>query len=124
MLANGDAAVKAAQQLTSTIAVIFIASGDPVGDGLVQSLARPGGNLTGFAVMEPTLGVKLLGMLEQVAPQIKHVGVLVNPDNATHRRILALLSSAAGGLWRRRRQRAGSRAYRYRGRDDAVGPRL
>jgi putative tryptophan/tyrosine transport system substrate-binding protein len=92
MLANGDAAVKAAQQLTRTVPTIFIASGDPVGDGLVASLAHPGGNLTGFAVMEPTLGAKLLCMLKQVAP---HVGVLVNPDSATHQHILAFLAAAA-----------------------------
>src|SRR5262249_49033799 len=95
MLANGDAAIKAAQQVTRTVPVIFIASGDPVGDGLVASLAHPGGNLTGFAVMEPTLGAKLLGMLKQVAPQISQVGVLVNPDSATHQRIFALLVGAA-----------------------------
>ena len=77
MLANGDAAIKAAQQSTRTVPVIFIASGDPVSDGLVARLAHPGGNITGFAVMEPTLGAKLLGMLKQVAPQTSHVGVLV-----------------------------------------------
>jgi putative ABC transport system substrate-binding protein len=95
MLANGDAAVKAAQQSTRTVPVIFIASGDPVGDGLVASLAHPGGNVTGFAVMEPTLGAKLLGMLKQVAPQVTRVGVLVNPDSVTHQRIFALLAAAA-----------------------------
>ena len=95
MLANGDAAVRAAQQLTRTVPVIFIASGDPVGDGLVASLAHPGGNLTGFAVMEPTLGAKLLGMLKQVAPPVSRVGVLVNPDSATHQRIFSLLVGAA-----------------------------
>jgi putative tryptophan/tyrosine transport system substrate-binding protein len=95
MLANGDAAVKAAQQATRTVPVIFIASGDPVGDGLVPSLAHPGGNVTGFAVMEPTLGAKLLGMLKQVAPQVTRVGVLVNPDSVTHQRIFALLAAAA-----------------------------
>jgi putative tryptophan/tyrosine transport system substrate-binding protein len=95
MLANGDAAVKAAQQATRTVPVIFIASGDPVGDGLVPSLAHPGGNLTGFAVMEPSLGAKLLGMLLQTAPHVKHVGALVNPDSVTHRRIFALLAAAA-----------------------------
>jgi putative tryptophan/tyrosine transport system substrate-binding protein len=95
LLANGDAAIKAAHQSTRTVPVIFIASGDPVGDGLVASLAHPGGNVTGFAVMEPTLGAKLLGMLKQVAPQVTRVGVLVNPDNATHQRILALLAAAA-----------------------------
>jgi putative tryptophan/tyrosine transport system substrate-binding protein len=95
MLANGDAAVRMAQQATRTVPVIFIGSGDPVGDGLVASLAHPGGNLTGFAVMEPTLGAKLLGMLKQVAPQVSRVGVLVNPDSATHQRIFALLVGAA-----------------------------
>ena len=69
--------------------------GDPVGDGWVQSLAHPGGNLTGFAVMEPSLGAKLLGMLKQVAPHVARVAVLVNPDNVTHQRILALLVAAA-----------------------------
>jgi hypothetical protein len=74
---------------------LFIAGGDPVGDGLVQSLAHPGGNLTGFAVMEPSLGAKLLGMLKQVAPQVTRVGTLVNPDSLTHQRIYALLMAAA-----------------------------
>jgi putative tryptophan/tyrosine transport system substrate-binding protein len=95
LLANGDAAVKAAQQQTRTVPVLFIASGDPVGDGLVTSLAHPGGNLTGFAVMEPTLGAKLLGMLKQVAPKVNRVGVLMNPDSPTHQRIFALLTTAA-----------------------------
>jgi putative ABC transport system substrate-binding protein len=94
MLANGDAAVKVAKQLTQSVPIIFIAN-DPVGDGLVASLAHPGGNLTGFAVMEPTVGVKLLGMLKQVAPQVTRVGVLVNPDSITHQRIFALLAAAA-----------------------------
>jgi putative ABC transport system substrate-binding protein len=95
MLANGDAAAKAAQQSTRTVPVIFIGGGDPVGDGLVQSLAHPGGNLTGFAVMEPSLGAKLLGMLKQVAPRVTRVAILLNPDNVTHQRILALLVAAA-----------------------------
>ena len=98
VLANGDAAAKAAQQLTQTVPVIFIASGDPVGDGLAQSLAHPGGNLTGFAVMEPTLGVKLLAMLKQISPRVTHAGILLNPDSATHRQILALLLAAAQTL--------------------------
>jgi putative ABC transport system substrate-binding protein len=91
MLANGGAA---AQQLTRTVPVIFIAGSDPVGDGLVQSLAHPGGNLTGFGVMEPSEGAKLLGMLEQVT----RVGTLVNPDNATHKRLVTLLVAAASSF--------------------------
>lgn len=56
-------------RLIKTVPVIFIGSGDPVEDGLMQSLAHPGGNVTGFAVMEPSLGAKLLGMLKQIAPR-------------------------------------------------------
>ena len=95
LLANGDPAILAAHRLTTTVPTIFIGNSDPVGDGLVQSLARPGGNITGFSVMEPTLGVKLLGILKQVAPHVTRVAALFNPDNATHKRILALLEAAA-----------------------------
>jgi putative ABC transport system substrate-binding protein len=95
LLANGDAAIKATQQSTRTTPVIFIGGGDVVGDGVVKSLAHPGGNMTGFAVMEPSLGSKLLGMLKQVAPHVVRVAVLMNPDNVTHKRILALLEAAA-----------------------------
>jgi putative ABC transport system substrate-binding protein len=95
MIANGDAAVRAAQRSTRTVPIIFIASGDPVGDGLVQSLAHPGGNLTGFAVMEPSLGAKLLAMLKQVAPRVVRVAILVNPDNANHKIISAVVMAAA-----------------------------
>jgi len=98
LLANGDAAIKAAQQATRTTPVIFIGGGDVVGDAVVQSLAHPGGNMTGFAVMEPTLGSKLLGMLKQVAPHVARVAILINPDNVTHKRILALLEAAAPGF--------------------------
>jgi putative ABC transport system substrate-binding protein len=91
LLANGDPAIKAAQGATRTVPTIFIGSGDPVGDGLIQSLARPGGNLTGFTVMEPSLGAKLLGMLKQVAPHVTRVATLVNPDNANHKRITGQL---------------------------------
>lgn len=98
LLANGDPAALAATQSTKTVPTIFIGSGDPVGDGLVQSLARPGGNVTGFAVMEPSLGAKLLGMLKQIAPQVAHVAMLINPDSKTHQRLLALLQAAAPGF--------------------------
>jgi ABC-type uncharacterized transport system substrate-binding protein len=60
IVANGDAAAVIAQQLTRTVPVIFIAGGDAVAEGLVQSLARPSGNVTGFSVFEPSLGAKLL----------------------------------------------------------------
>ncbi len=98
LLANGDAAAHSALQLTRTVPVIFIGSGDPVADGLVQSISRPGGNVTGFAVMEPTLGAKLLSMLKQIAPRVARVAVLINPDNATHHHVLTSLGKAAPGF--------------------------
>lgn len=98
LLANGDAAAHSALQLTKTVPVIFIGSGDPVADGLVQSISRPGSNITGFAVMEPTLGAKLLGMLKQIAPRVTRVAVLTNPDNATHKHVLTLLGNAAASF--------------------------
>jgi len=58
------------QQLTRTVPVIFIAGSDPVVDGLVMSLARPGGNLTGLYVFEPSIGAKLLELLKEIAPHV------------------------------------------------------
>jgi putative tryptophan/tyrosine transport system substrate-binding protein len=98
LLANGDAAANSALELAKTVPVVFIGSGDPVADGLVQSISRPGGNVTGFAVMEPTLGAKLLGMLKQVAPRVNRIVLLMNPDNATHKHILVSLRNAASGF--------------------------
>jgi putative tryptophan/tyrosine transport system substrate-binding protein len=98
LLANGDAATFAARGLTTAVPIIFIGNSDPVGDGLVRSFSHPGGNITGFTVMEPSLGVKLLGMLKQVAPHITRVAVLLNPDNATHKRIFSLIEAAASNF--------------------------
>ena len=80
ILANGTPAARTMQQVTRTVPVIFIAGSDPVLDGLVPSLAHPGGNLTGFYVFEPSLGAKLLELLKEIAPHVRHVAILSNPD--------------------------------------------
>jgi putative ABC transport system substrate-binding protein len=80
ILANGTPAAKIMQQASHTIPVIFIAGSDPVLDGLVPSLAHPGGNLTGFYVFEPSLGAKLLELLKEIAPDVARVAILSNPD--------------------------------------------
>jgi ABC-type uncharacterized transport system substrate-binding protein len=80
ILANGTPAAKTMQQASRAVAVIFIASSDPVLDGLVPSLARPGGNLTGFYVFEPSLPAKLLELLKEIAPHVTRVAMLTNPD--------------------------------------------
>ena len=95
IVANGDPSAQAFRQLERNVPVIFIGGADPVADGLVQSLARPGGNMTGFAVMEPSLGPKLLELLKQVAPHISQVAVLFNPANNGNQHIAASTREAA-----------------------------
>jgi putative tryptophan/tyrosine transport system substrate-binding protein len=80
ILANGTPAAKTMQQVSRTVPIIFIAGSDPVVDGLVPSLAHPGGNLTGCYVFEPSLGAKLLELLKGIAPQVSRVAILSNPD--------------------------------------------
>jgi putative tryptophan/tyrosine transport system substrate-binding protein len=80
IVANGTPAAKTMQQASRTVPVIFIAGSDPVVDGLVPSLAHPGGNMTGFYVFEPSLGAKLLDLLKEIAPHVSHVAILSNPD--------------------------------------------
>jgi ABC-type uncharacterized transport system substrate-binding protein len=95
IVANGGAAMRPAQQATSVVPVIFIGSADPVGDGFVQSLAHPGGNLTGFTVLEASIGAKLLELLKEIAPQIARVGVVINPDSLSSQRLLASAAAAS-----------------------------
>src|SRR5262249_5438913 len=96
ILANGAPAMRAAQQATNAVPVIFIGGADPVGDGFVRSLAHPGGNLTGFTVLETSIGGKLLELLKEIAPQIRHVAVIINPDSLSSQHLSASASAAAG----------------------------
>jgi putative ABC transport system substrate-binding protein len=66
-------------QQTRAIPVIFVIVADPVGSGFVESLARPGGNATGFIVMEPTIASKWLELLKEIAPNVKRAAFLFNP---------------------------------------------
>ena len=74
----------AAKSATQTIPVVMVAAGDPVGSGLVASLARPGGNLTGLSLMLPELQGKRLQLLKEVLPRVSRVAVLTNPGNPIH----------------------------------------
>ena len=72
----------AAKQATRTIPIVFILHGDPIGTGAIQSLSRPGGNVTGLMQMHPELAAKQLEILQQVAPRVSRVAVLWNAANA------------------------------------------
>jgi len=79
--AGGTPSAHAARDATSTIPVVFTAVADPVGEGLVANLARPGGNLTGGSVMVTELTPKRLEMLSELVPQAAVIALLVNPNS-------------------------------------------
>ncbi len=80
IVAATSPAVVAARQATQTVPIVMPVSSDPVGDGLVASLARPGGNITGLSMMAPELGQKRLQLLEELFPKVSRaVAVLWNP---------------------------------------------
>ena len=77
---GGDPSALAAKQATSTIPVVFGMPGDPVKVGIVEGLSRPGGNVTGFTVLNKELEPKRLGMLHDLMPGAAVIGVLLNPN--------------------------------------------
>jgi len=98
IVAASPPATEAAKQATSTIPIVFTVSGDPVAEGFVASLARPGGNLTGLATISPELVGKQLEMLKGVAPKVTRVAVLQNPSTGLHPVALRRAEGAARAL--------------------------
>lgn len=84
LLADATPSASALLGHTKTIPIIFCRVGDAVGSGFVESLARPGGNVTGFTAFETPMGLKWLELLKGVAPQLTHVVLLFNPKTAPH----------------------------------------
>ena len=81
IVAATSPSVVAARQATRTIPIVMPTSSDPAGDGLVASLAHPGGNITGLSIMSPELGEKRIQMLKELFPRVSHpMAVLWNPD--------------------------------------------
>jgi putative ABC transport system substrate-binding protein len=95
IVAIGAAAARAAKSATSTIPIVFMGIGDPVGLGLVASLAHPGGNLTGFSNMSTELHAKRLELLSELAPQARVIALLVNPNQPTADRVIREVQEAA-----------------------------
>lgn len=80
ILAGSDLTTAAVKRQTRTIPIVMVTSADPVGTGFIASLARPGGNITGFSTMSPELGGKRLELLKEALPQLSRVAVIWNPD--------------------------------------------
>jgi putative ABC transport system substrate-binding protein len=88
-------AIAAAKLAASNIPIVFETLSDPVADGFVASLARPGGNLTGLAGLAPELSGKRLELLRDIVPGLSRVAVLLNPKNPNARRLLREMESYA-----------------------------
>ena len=97
MAAAGPAPL-AAQSVTKTIPIVMTNHGDPVGTGLVASLARPGGNITGLSLLNPEIIGKQLQLLKEVIPRLSRVAVLRNPTNKIHSLSLKEVEVAARSL--------------------------
>jgi putative ABC transport system substrate-binding protein len=93
ILASGTMSVSALQALSRTLPIVFAAVADPVGAGFVESMARPGGNATGFMIYEYSLGAKFLELLREIAPNVTRVAVLRDPTNPS---LLATFGAVRG----------------------------
>jgi putative ABC transport system substrate-binding protein len=82
ILTNGGPALTAAQQATGTVPIVFNGISEPVERGFVASMARPGGNTTGFTNLEATIGGKWLGLLTEIAPRVSRVTAVFNPTSS------------------------------------------
>jgi len=98
IVTQGNSAVTALQQATQTIPIVVAAMGDPVGSGFVASLARPGGNITGFSVQTEDLAGKWPELLKEAVPKVSRVGVLAVSQIAAHRTLWTEIQAAAKTL--------------------------
>jgi putative tryptophan/tyrosine transport system substrate-binding protein len=95
LASGGDAAAFVAKGATSTIPIVFAVGGDPVERGLVASLSRPGGNLTGISVLAAELNPKRLELLSELVPQAGVVALLVNSNSPNAERVMRDVQEAA-----------------------------
>jgi putative ABC transport system substrate-binding protein len=98
IVTNSTTPTVALQRETRTIPIVFASLGDPVASGIVARLDRPGGNITGFGLYEPSLAGKWLELLSEIAPGLKRAAVMFNPDTSPASAYMPLLEVAARSL--------------------------
>jgi ABC transporter substrate binding protein len=98
IVADVTRAVLAAKQATTTIPIVFTIAADPMGNGLVSGLARPGGNVTGCSILLPDISAKRLQLLTEAVPAVSRVAVLWNPSTPYHKSLLKEVEAAAPSL--------------------------
>jgi ABC-type uncharacterized transport system substrate-binding protein len=95
IFAAPSSAAAGVQRATRSVPVVFAQVSDPVGAGFVASLARPGGNMTGFALFDFGFGTKWLELLKQIAPEVERVAVIYDPANPASTGYLPMIDAAA-----------------------------
>jgi ABC-type uncharacterized transport system substrate-binding protein len=98
IVTGGTPAAKALKATTRTIPIVMAVVGDPVATGLVDNLARPGGNVTGFSILAPELGTKRLELLKEIVPNLSSIAVLLNPKNPQSKIEMKEMQTAAQAI--------------------------
>jgi putative ABC transport system substrate-binding protein len=98
IVAVGAGDIRIAKEATTTIPIVMVQGGDPVGSGFVASLARPGGNITGLATLRPELSGKRLELLTEVVPKLSRVALFGSSASPDHAQVLREAELAAGAL--------------------------
>ena len=97
IVASGSAAVRAAQKVSGSVPVVFV-TGDPVGDRVVANLARPGGNMTGLALLNPEVSAKWIELIKETLPKTSRIGVLFDPGSTPTQPMAAESAARSLGL--------------------------
>ena len=95
LLANSPQVTAILKQQTQTLPIVFVQVADPIGSGIVPNLAKPGGNITGFASFQPEMGSKWLEILKELAPRVTRVAVLLDPKFAGYVAISQVIENVA-----------------------------
>jgi putative ABC transport system substrate-binding protein len=98
IVTHGTPGVRAARQASSTIPIVIAVVGDALGSGLVSSLSRPGGNVTGLTFFQPELAAKRIELLKESVPNLEDIGILLNSANPMNETTLPLVTKAAQSL--------------------------
>jgi putative ABC transport system substrate-binding protein len=101
VIAANTPAVPVAKAATAKIPIVFVTGDDPVESGLVRSLSRPGGNITGVTLISRVLGSKQVGLLRELVPASTSIGFLINPNNSSAVRNVSEARNAAQSVWQR-----------------------
>src|SRR5258705_12400735 len=98
LVAQSNPVLQALQKATRILPIVFVQVSDPVGGGFVESLAHPGGNITGFTNFESEIGGKWLQTLKEIAPAVERVAVVLHPETSAHAGFLRAAETASEGL--------------------------